>query len=260
MTSPIITINNMSFSYNQENVLDNINLNIEPGDFMAIVGPNGSGKTTLLKLILGLLKPDTGSIHIKDSIGNEAHQAIGYVPQNVHLNQDFPITALDVVMMGTFRPQDRWRRRHEKKDRQDAMTSLEKMDMGGKAHQKIGRLSGGERQRVLIARALVTRPKLLLLDEPTASIDTSGQARFFQLLTDLNTDVTILVVTHDLLVVSRYVKSVACVNRRLHYHRPNDLDRDMFNTMQACSAAELCPVGMVNAPFHPDLPEHRRSK
>jgi zinc transport system ATP-binding protein len=121
------------------------------------------------------------------------------------------------------------------------------------AHRRIGELSGGQRQRVFIARALVTRPRLLLLDEPTASIDSRGQTEFYQLLKRLNRDVTIVVVSHDLLVISTYVKSVACVNRRLHYHRQAEITGDMLETMYPCTVEDVCPVELVT---HGHLP-HR---
>jgi zinc transport system ATP-binding protein len=119
------------------------------------------------------------------------------------------------------------------------------MEMQDHADKKIGMLSGGQRQRVFIARALVTRPKLLLLDEPTASIDTKGQEDFYRLLKELNRDITVLVVSHDLLVVSRFVKSVVCVNKKLHYHGQAEITGEMLETMYRCSAEEVCPVELV---------------
>jgi len=143
--------------------------------------------------------------------GNTA-SSIGYVPQNVHINQSFPISALDVVLMGAFDPKKRFRR-NLVKQKKAALEALDRLEMGSYSNKKIGTLSGGQRQRVLIARALVSKPELLLLDEPTASIDTKGQAEFYELLARLNKEITILVVSHDLLVISRYVNAVACVNK-----------------------------------------------
>lgn len=244
MNDPAITIENMSFSYNGEPVLQDISLNVTEGDFTAIIGPNGGGKTTLLKLILGLLKPDKGVIRVMGRSALQTAPDIGYVPQNVHINENFPITALDVVLMGMLSPARRWRR-NTKKDRMEAMAALERLEVGNLAEKKIGDLSGGQRQRVFIARAMVTQPKLMLLDEPTASLDTKGQADFFKMLKELNQYITILVVSHDLLVISRYVKSVACVNKHLHYHNHAEITGEMLETMYSCTVEEVCPVEMV---------------
>ncbi len=244
MPHPIIEINDLNFSYDGELVLEDVNLRLQHKDFVAMIGPNGGGKTTLLKLILGLLTPDKGTVRVNGESAQDASPCIGYVPQNVDLNRNFPISALDVVLMGKLDPRKRWTRK-SKSDRHDAMAALERLDMGGYAEKKIGALSGGQRQRVFIARALVTQPQLLLLDEPTASIDTKGQTDFFRLLKELNNDITVLVVSHDLLVISRYVKSVACMNRRLHYHHQAEITGEMLETMYPCAVEEECPVELV---------------
>ncbi len=244
MKTTIVEIIDVDFAYNGQTVLERVNLNIVSGDFIAMIGPNGGGKTTLLKLILGLLKPDRGVIRVMGQPALQAAPSIGYVPQDVHINQSFPITAMDVVLMGKLDPKRRWARKSDS-NRQEAMAALERMEMGPHADKKIGELSGGQRQRVFIARALATEPKLLLLDEPTASIDTKGQADFFRMLKAINKDVTILVVSHDLLVISRYVKSVACVNKRLHYHDQAEITGEMLETMYPCTVEEVCPVELV---------------
>ena len=244
MTSMIADINQVAFSYNGQVVLENVNLKIYEGDFVAMIGPNGGGKTTLLKLILGLLTPSKGKIQLFDRPPQKASYLIGYVPQDVHINQNFPITAIDVVLMGKLMPEKRWRR-NPSKDRQEAIAALQHMEMEAFADTKIGELSGGQRQRIFIARALVTRPRLLLLDEPTASIDSKGQADFFRLLESLNTEMTILMVSHDLLAISRHVKSVACVNRHLHYHNHAEITGDMLEIMYPCTVEEVCPVELV---------------
>ena len=244
MSTPMVEMNNVSFAYNGEIALEDVNLEIRQGDFMAMIGPNGGGKTTLLKLILGLLNPDDGTIRVTGQSTQKASACIGYVPQDVHVNRSFPITALDVVLMGKLEPKKRWARKTES-NRQEAMAALERLEMASMAEKKIGELSGGQCQRVFIARALVTQPQLLLLDKPTASIDTKGQAEFFEMLKDLNRDVTIVVVSHDLLAVSRYVKSVACVNRGLHYHNQAEITGEMLETMYPCAAGEACPVELL---------------
>jgi zinc transport system ATP-binding protein len=240
----IVEIKNLDFAYNGETVLDDVNLTVRQKDFVAIIGPNAGGKTTLLKLVLGLLTPVKGTVRVDGKSPQEASPCIGYVPQDVHTNRSFPITAIDVVLMGKLDPKKRLSRRSVA-NRSDALAALERMEMATYADRKIGLLSGGQRQRVFIARALVARPKLLLLDEPTASIDTKGQADFYRLLKELNQDITVLVVSHDLLVISRYVKSVACVNKKLHYHDQAEITSDMLETMYPCTVEEVCPVELV---------------
>jgi zinc transport system ATP-binding protein len=246
MSTSIVEIRDVAFAYNGETVLQDVSLDIRQGDFIAMIGPNGGGKTTLLKLILGLLKPDQGVIRVlgQPPADKKVSSCIGYVPQDVNINRDFPITAIDVVLMGMLAPNKRWARKGAS-DRREAMAALERLEAAALAERKIGALSGGQRQRVFIARALVTKPKLMLLDEPTASIDTKGQADFFKMLKALNKDVTIVVVSHDLLVISRYAKSVACVNRHLHYHNQAEITGDMLEAMYPCTVEEVCPVELV---------------
>jgi zinc transport system ATP-binding protein len=256
----ILEIENLDFSYNGEAVLQDVNLTVRQKDFVAIIGPNGGGKTTLLKLVLGLLTPAKGTVRVDGKSPQEASSCIGYVPQNVHTNHSFPITAIDVVLMGSLDPNKRLPRRSAI-NRRDALAALERMEMDAHAEKKIGVLSGGQRQRVFIARALMTQPKLLLLDEPTASIDTKGQEDFYRLLEELNQDAAVLVVSHDLLVISRYVKSVACVNKKLHYHDQAEITGDMLETMYPCTVEEVCPVELVAHGLpHRVLADHERKR
>lgn len=212
---------------------------------MALIGPNGGGKTTLIKLMIGLLKPQAGAIRILGRPPASASHQIGYVPQNTHINPNFPISAIDVVQMGQLQPGSR-RIRHSRKDRVVAHEALDKMGMGAYCDQRMGELSGGQRQRVFIARALVCEPKILLLDEPTAHIDTKGQTDFYQLLKKLNQEMTIVVVSHDLLLLSPHVKSVTCVNRRIHYHPYKQLMGESIDPSCPCTAEEVCPVELVS--------------
>jgi len=244
MTEPVVELTNVSFAYNGRTILRQVNLAIQQGDFMAMIGPNGGGKTTLIKLMLGLLKPTGGTIRILSRPAEKASHHIGYVPQNTHINPDFPISALDVVLMGQLQPGNR-RIRHSRQDRVVAHEALDKMGMGAHCHRRIGELSGGQRQRVFIARALVCEPEILLLDEPTAHIDTKGQTDLYRLLQTLNREMTIVVVSHDLLLLSPHVKSVACVNTRLHYHPRGQLIGESMENMCPCTAEEICPVELV---------------
>jgi len=244
MEDSIVQIKDVWFAYNGKTVLEDVSLDIQQGDFIAMIGPNGGGKTTLLKLMLGLLKPDKGSIRILGGATEKASHHIGYVSQDVHINRSFPITAIDVALMGKLGPSRRWGR-NSTQNRQEALDALKRMEIEAFAHSKIGELSGGQRQRLFIARALVTQPKVLLLDEPTASIDAKGQAEFYRLLKELNKDITILVVSHDLVAISTYVKSVACVNRRLHYHHQAEITGEMLEEMYPCTDEEVCPVELI---------------
>jgi zinc transport system ATP-binding protein len=238
----VAEINDLCFSYSGKEVLHNIDLIVNQGDFIAVVGPNGGGKTTLLKLIVGLLKPTRGTVRLAGWKGGRKGLEIGYVPQQIDHNLSFPATALDVVIMGKHVPEQRLIFNRSRRDRKDGLAALEKMGIAEFAERKISDLSGGQRQRVLIARALVTEPELLVLDEPTASIDSRGQTEFYQLLEGLNKELTILMVSHDLLSVSAYAKSVACVNRRLHYHQAFETSGELLDAVYACSVYDSCPV------------------
>lgn len=259
MLQTIIDIKDLHFAYNGEVVLTDVNLRVREKDFVAIIGPNGGGKSTLLKLMLGLLRPLKGSIHINGKSPLKASPCVGYVPQDVHINRGFPITVIDVVLMGRLGPTRR-RSRQSSTNRRDAIEALERMGMADHADRKIGLLSGGQRQRVFIARALATNPELLLLDEPAASIDTKGRVELYKLLKELNKDITVVVVSHDLLVISQYIKSVACVNKSLHFHDQTEITSDILGAMYLCSVEEICPVEMVShGLLHSPLPINEKS-
>lgn len=210
-----IILTNVSFAYKQRNILENVNLRIKQGEFASIVGPNGGGKTTLLKLVLGLIKPDRGQIRIFGKSPEKIRQQIGYMPQYAHLDMDFPATVMDVVLMGRLSKKTFW---FSKKDRTTALTAIDEVGMTAFAQTEFNELSGGQKQRILIARALCSHPDILLLDEPTANVDSRTEENLFSILQELNSKMTILLVSHDLGFVSKYVKSVICVNRRVVIH------------------------------------------
>lgn len=252
MASPIIKITDLCYSYEGQDILHEINLDVNQGDFISIIGPNGGGKTTLLKLILGLLKPTRGAIQIRSQRPDSNAATIGYVPQHVNHNLSFPITALDVVLMGIAVPGRRIKTSYTRQERSSAMEILDKLGIGDCTGKKIIAMSGGQRQRLLIARALISRPELLVLDEPTASIDTKGQQEFYELLKELNRELTILMVSHDLLIVSSYAKSIVCLNWRMHYHQPFGSSSEVLDAFHSCSVEEICPVGVVSHGKHGD--------
>jgi zinc transport system ATP-binding protein len=210
-----IRLNNVSFAYKKQPILENVTLTIPHREFASIVGPNGGGKTTLLKLLLGLIHPDEGDIQVLGTSPEKARERIGYMPQYAHLDMNFPATVMDVVLMGRLRKTTLW---FSKKDRDQAQKAIKTVDMTGFSHIGFHELSGGQKQRVLIARALCSRPDILLLDEPTANVDHETEENLFSILQDLNRKMTILVVSHDLGFVSKYVKTVICVNRQVVFH------------------------------------------
>jgi len=238
MDTPIIELKNVDFSYNHHAILKDVNIKVYANDFIAVIGPNGGGKTTLLKLMIGLLQVDHGSVRIMGQPPQKVSHRVGYVPQDVNANKNFPISVMDVVLMGCLRSDRIWTH-PTKMDRTSAKEALEKMEMLKYHKRRIGELSGGQRQRVFIARALAGNPEILFLDEPTASVDTHGQTELYSLLKELNKNVTILVISHDLMVVSSYVKSVICVNQCVHQHDAAEMTQEMLDM------AYQCPVELI---------------
>ncbi|GAB6146425.1 metal ABC transporter ATP-binding protein [Desulfocicer niacini] len=221
-----VEIQNMSFAYQKRNVLKDVNLTVPRGDFATIVGPNGGGKTTLLKLLLGLLKPSTGNIQIFGTTPTKSRIKIGYMPQYSHLDMQFPVTVMDVALMGRL-GKGGWDR-YSAKDTACAATALEEVKMDAFKDSHFNALSGGQKQRVLIARALCSEPELLLLDEPTSNIDQESEQDLFKILSRLNQRMTILLVSHDLGFTSQVVKSVICVNRQVVIHPTTTMDGTMI--------------------------------
>lgn len=217
----VLEIKNLHFSYDRDVVLESINLEVKDREFLAIMGPNGGGKSTLLKLILGIEKVKSGSIKIFGEKPSKGLSRVGYVPQNTNVNTDFPIKVIEVVMMGHV-GHKRPLIGYKQEEKECALESLREVSMQEYAQCKIGSLSGGQRQRVMIARALCSNPKVLLLDEPTSNIDTTGQKEVYELLEKLNKSITIVVVSHDLSIMLEYASSVLHVNRKATFHNLNE--------------------------------------
>jgi len=217
MSQVAAEVRHLCFSYNKQPVLEDVSFRVEKGDFLAIIGPNGGGKSTLLKLMMGILKPNRGEVLLFGKPPRTSGAIIGYVPQETGHNLDFPITVLDVVLMGVLHRRNLLRR-YDGDLRKKAMKALEKVKMDRFSDRRITELSGGQRQRVLIARALCSDPDILMLDEPTASIDFNGQHEIFELLETLNKTMTVVVVSHDMSMVMGYARHAAYVNKTVVMH------------------------------------------
>ena len=223
---PVIAIRGVAFSYDGATVLEDVDLTVQAGAMACIVGPNGGGKTTLLKLMLGLLRPDQGQVRIFGRPPAEARRRIGYMPQYARHDPQFPVTVMDVVLMG--RLERHWGGPYGRSDKRAALDALEDVGMADVADRLFNALSGGQRQRVLIARALACEPDLLLLDEPTANVDVAVESRLYEILQELNKRMTILMATHDLGFVADIVQSVICVNRRVVVHPTSEITGEMM--------------------------------
>lgn len=224
-TEPVISLRDVTFSYGCEPVLESVNLSVAEHQAVCIVGPNGGGKTTLVKLILGLLNPQRGEVRIFGQPAGHARLRIGYMPQHVQHDPQFPVTVMDIVLMGRLGQAAAGRifGWHGRADRRAAREALDLVGMQDSVKQPFSSLSGGQRQRVLIARALCCQPDLLLLDEPTSNVDSLVEARLLDLLRELNRRMTIVMVSHDLGFVSSLVESVICVNRRVVVHPTSEM-------------------------------------
>jgi len=225
----VIQLTDVNAGYaNGNHVIENINLTVNQNDFVAVIGPNGGGKTTLLKVILGLIQPTSGVVQVFGNTPYKALSKIGYVPQIIK-SVTFPISVLDVTLMGRLGSSKIFGR-YNQNDKDIALDKLAQLGIKNLADTRIDRLSGGQKQRVYIARALVSEPELLLLDEPVASVDSATQESFYHLLSELNKNITIMLVTHDVGAVSSYIKSIACINKHLFSHGESISSADVAAT------------------------------
>ncbi len=232
----IVEIKNMSAGYNGQRVLKHVSLSIFDNDFIGIIGPNGGGKTTLLKVILGLLKPSGGRVEYYLSDGNKKLN-IGYLPQQFSTDRKFPISVGEVVLSGMLRRRNIVRS-YSKDERGRAWEVLARMGIGGLSGKAFGELSGGEMQKALLARAIISSPQLLLLDEPNTYVDQVFESELFDILEELNKSMAIIVVSHDAGMISSYVKTIACVNGELHYHPSNEINNEILK-------AYNCPIDLI---------------
>lgn len=217
-----IVLKEVSFAYDGPPVLEGVDLTIPERDFVCVIGPNGGGKTTLLKLMLGLIEPQRGEVQILGMTPEEARRRIGYMPQYAQLDPKFPVSVMDVVLMGRLGGGSGLGL-YRRADKAVAMHALGEVGIADVCGQPFASLSGGQRQRVLIARALACEPELLLLDEPTANLDPAVQDDLYSLLQDLNQRLTVVLVSHDIGFVSLFFKTVVCVHHSVHTHPTSEL-------------------------------------
>lgn len=245
--TPAIAIENLTFRYGNTPILNEINLEVQEKSFLALIGPNGGGKTTLLKLMVGLEKPTQGTISIFGEEPHKLYSKIGFVPQNTNFNSDFPITALEVVLMG-HDCEKRPLFGYGKDEIGCAESALAQVGMVAYKNERIGALSGGQRQRVLIARALCAHnTQILFLDEPTSSLDAMGQQQIYDLLKEINAQMTIVVVSHDLEVILDYASQIGYINRTLTIHDAPNISRQTIINRLGITDGHLCEVDILNS-------------
>ena len=225
MANEVVSFQSVDFSYNGASVLENVDFSIPDNAFISIVGPNGGGKTTLLRLVLGLINPTRGTIKVFGLPPEKARTLVGYMPQHLQFDSHFPVTVLDVVLMGRLGNGIRFGF-YRRKDKAICLEALKKLEMYDARNQSFGSLSGGQRQRVLVARALAVEPQMLLLDEPTSNVDIAGETELFELLHDISQAITVVVVSHDIgfCITLRGERclcqsSGGCTSNNSHYRR-----------------------------------------
>ena len=252
MKKVAVSLENVCVRYDDASVLENVNLSVYENEILGIIGPNGGGKTTILKVILGLVTADSGHVSVFGGSVSHNRHLIGYVPQHSSFDRQFPASVWDVVMMGRLAP-GKCLRGFDDVDRGFARDALETVDALSLKDKQIGDLSGGERQRVLVARALACEPKVLLLDEPTASADRKVESGFYEILSKLKKKMAVVLVSHDIGAVSVYVDKIACVNQKLFYHDDKEIGA------QEIAKTYRCPVELIaHGVPHRVLDVHRK--
>lgn len=258
----LVDITNLTVGYeNKPNVLKDVNLSIYKDDFLGIIGPNGGGKTTLLRTLLGLIKPQSGSIIFYDKGEKTASLNIGYLPQINQIDKKFPISVSEVILSG-LTPGTNIFRRYSSEDKRKVKVVAERLGIEELLSRAIGELSGGQLQRVLLGRAIVDNPKLIILDEPSTYVDKLFETNFYKLLGDINKEIAIVLVSHDVGTIISLVKNIACVNQGLHYHPGSDISQEWL-----LNAYESCPIEILGHGSLPhrvllehDHPEHNHTE
>jgi zinc transport system ATP-binding protein len=250
LAHPLLEARHVTFGYQRghrrEPVVEDVDLAIHPRDFLAIIGPNGGGKTTLVKILLGLLEPWSGEVVYRFAGGRKGR--LGYVPQFSTFDKTFPLRVSDVVLMGKLGSRGLLRP-YTRRDREEVAQVLARLDLSDLARAHVSEISGGQLQRVLIARAVLSDPEILFLDEPTASIDAESRGVLTELLQDLNRRIPIVVITHDVTSIAPMVQHIACINRRLWYHAGGEISQEMLEEVYGCPV-ELVAHGVAHRVLH----------
>ncbi len=230
-----LEVRDLSVKYNNKYALKSISMDIEEGDYLGIIGPNGGGKTTLLKAILDLVDCESNKILFFGKPFKKVQKQVSYVPQISKVDRTYPISVLEVVLGSKLKKSLNPFYRYTKKDIESSKEALKMVNIENLADRQIEKLSGGEFQRLLIARALASSPKLLLLDEPTANVDPSSRNIIYNLLDKLNKEgTTIIMVSHDTMAISSKVKNIACISENLIYHGGPHLSQQVIDKMYGC--------------------------
>lgn len=234
----LISLKDVSVGYDdRQKVLDHVNLDILPNDFIGVIGPNGGGKTTLVKTILKAL-PYSGEVQYSPVIGSDGYRAIGYLPQVSDIDKSFPISVCEVVLSG-LQARKRLLGRYSAADKAKALQLLDLCGIESIARRPIGELSGGQLQRTLLCRALISDPKVLILDEPANFVDNKFEKELYAILRQLNDRMAIIMVSHDLGTITSHVKSIVCVNRHVHRHNSNVITPEQLHNYD-------CPIQIVS--------------
>lgn len=237
MNEKIIELSSVDAGYSNQVVLKDVNITVYENDFIGVIGPNGGGKTTFLKVLMGTIKPMRGTIIVYPHKQSDYLQEIGYLPQLNKIDDQFPISVFDVVLSG-IKPKRNFLGRYTQQDKEKADKMLKKMGIEHLKYKSIGELSGGQMQRAFLCRAIISSPRLLILDEPNTYVDNQFEGELYELLRELNKDMAIILVSHDLGMITPYVKTIACINREFHYHKSNKITEKQLS-------AYNCPIQLI---------------
>ncbi len=238
MNKQLVNIKNVTIGYQSKKVLDSVNMQVNKTDFIGVIGPNGGGKTTLIKSILGLIPIWEGSIDV-----NIRKSKIGYLPQFNPFDKAFPISVEEVILSGLSGKKHLFKRVN-KTDKEHTEVLMKQAGIIHLRSKAIGQLSGGQIQRTLLCRALISKPELLILDEPSTFVDSQFEGELFEWLAELNKQIAIIMVSHDIGTISSHVKTIACVNGHLHYHKSNKITAEQL-------AHYECPIQIIT---HGEVP------